>query len=168
MPKADEAQRPDEPPVGEFPDEDADDRPEGESSNPTVEEIAEEEDAEADELASAHRAYLGAVFEHFGPEAPVHPCPTCQTRGYVEVAMQPDPEVERCDACGGLGLTATGSLVDGNVTRPCVKCHGAGFAAKIGQQQALPIPTAEGVDILPPEAFPFVPAEPLPLPVEAA
>jgi rubrerythrin len=99
--------------------------PEGESDEPQLDEEAEAEEhdeldeqarregEEEDDLVGAHRLYIRAVLEHFGADAPVWPCPTCESRGYTLAALQSDPSVHRCPACLGLGETATGSLVEG-------------------------------------------------------
>lgn len=134
-----------------------------------LEAIAEHESQAERALQEAHGTYLRAVQDHFGADAPVWPCPTCSSRGYVTMQLQADPDVHRCDVCQGVGVTATGSLVDGNVTRPCPKCRGAGFVAVIAE--GLPAsaePPSPAVHILPPSAFPPPPPIPLEAPVPAA
>lgn len=123
--------------------------------------IAEHEAAAERELKAAHATYLRAVHDHFGPEAKVYPCPTCATNGYVVADLHADAEVERCEGCGGLGITVTGSLVEGNETRPCPRCHAAGFVAIPGAVPAPePLPVVSVPPPLPPEAFPPVSVPP--------
>jgi hypothetical protein len=43
----------------------------------------------------------------------------------------PAEDAEACDKCSALGLTLTGSRVQGNETKPCGKCNGAGWTAKL-------------------------------------
>lgn len=44
-----------------------------------------------------------------------------------DAAIQDDDEAERCDRCAGMGITRTGSKVQGSDTRPCTKCAAKGW-----------------------------------------
>lgn len=122
--------------------------------------IEAHERAELEALQSAHRAYMQAVEFHFGADAPIGMCPTCEARGWVPLALAPDPEVVVCPVCNGVGITATGSKVDGNDTRPCPACRGAGYRARIAEPGAPPVeqPRPFVPSILPPSEFPSAPA----------
>lgn len=51
-----------------------------------------------------------------------------------DAAIQDDDEAERCDRCAGMGITRTGSKVQGSDTRPCTKCAAKGWTTAAERQ----------------------------------
>lgn len=148
------------PPIGE-PDEAHDDEIEAEIADADADTIEELEQAQEAELRRAHRAYMEAVQFHFGDDAPVAPCPTCEARGYILVQLRADPATERCEDCDGFGVVITGSRVPGNAEQMCHGCQGRGYRQKAGAEQAPQPPTWQppAVAPLPPSAFDYQPAQ---------
>lgn len=84
-------------------------------------------------------------------------CEMCDTLGYHPIQergpqLEVDDTVEVCDRCRGLGKLATGSLVPEQASKPCGKCQGSGWNAKLTGQT-----TAAGVTPLAEVAAPWVP-----------
>lgn len=98
-----------------------------------------------------HRFYeiIGVPFPENGQQ-----CPTCQM-GILEIVPVADSRVSRCEFCGGIGVTLTGSLVPGNETRTCSDCNGAGYKGEAAEIAAVP-PVAETPQI---PVIPYTPVE---------
>lgn len=70
-------------------------------------------------------------------------CEMCDTLGYHPIQergpqLEVDDTVEVCDRCRGLGKLATGSLVLEQASKPCGKCQGSGWNAKLTGAPATP------------------------------
>lgn len=50
------------------------------------------------------------------------------------------PDAEACSQCHAKGHTKTGSLVDGQRTKPCGKCNGSGWVTKMPPLVSVPQP----------------------------
>jgi hypothetical protein len=99
-------------------------------------------DVEVDDLtprvALANAEYVAAVRSIFGEEVTIEPCPYCHGLGFEAVDWPQDPHSQRCDSCKGLGRVVTGSFVEGNSTRTCTDCNGAGYRTEAGTPVAAP------------------------------
>lgn len=51
-----------------------------------------------------------------------------------DAAIQDDDEAVQCDRCAGMGITRTGSKVQGSDTRPCTKCAAKGWTTAAERQ----------------------------------
>jgi DnaJ-class molecular chaperone len=105
-----------------------------ERTDDTEEEAADAE-PESDDLtprvAFANAEYVAAIRMIFGEEVTIEPCPYCHGLGFEAVDWPQDPHSQRCDSCKGLGRVVTGSFVEGNSTRTCTDCNGAGYRTEV-------------------------------------
>jgi DnaJ-class molecular chaperone len=100
----------------------------------TEDEAADAEPESADltpQVALANAEYVAAVRSIFGDDVTIEPCPYCHGLGFEAVDWPQDPHSQRCDSCKGLGRVVTGSFVEGNSTRTCTDCNGAGYRTEL-------------------------------------
>jgi DnaJ-class molecular chaperone len=117
-----------------------------ERADDTEDEAADAEPEEENltpKVALANAEYVAAVRSIFGDDVTIEPCPYCHGLGFEAIDWPQDPHSQRCDSCKGLGRVVTGSFVEGNATRLCTDCNGAGYQAEVVTPSAdvsVPIP----------------------------
>jgi hypothetical protein len=82
-------------------------------------------------VAIINAEYVTAIRDIFGDDVAIEPCPYCHGLGFAAVDWPQDPHSQRCDSCKGLGRVVTGSFVEGNSTRLCTDCNGAGYRTEV-------------------------------------
>lgn len=123
--------------------EDEEEEAEGESEPAEPE---EETDPQQVAIMQALGEYLSVVQANLPEDVTVKPCHFCHGFGFNPIAALQAPGIDRCAVCGGIGVVATGSLVNGNETCMCSNCKGTGFKAETGT----------GLEIVQPDGAPAV------------
>lgn len=83
-------------------------------------------EAENERHRAALAAIMGEDFEAF------HECMGCGGVGFQPVtAPRFDPDLERCERCGGHGSMLTGSVNEMHIVRECLSCQGTGYTTKV-------------------------------------
>lgn len=113
-------------------------------SQPEPAEPAEPVDVQQRKIDNARKKYHRDLVRIVGDLDGTALCPQCDGLGLLPsaMAMVHAPDKERCDACKGLGMQVTGSLVDHQAALPCPTCNGQGWKMKRPENvHELPVPT---------------------------
>jgi hypothetical protein len=94
-------------------------------------------------VIEAYGRYMAEIMQLFGEDQAVTPCVFCHGFGFNPIQLAADTHSKPCEFCNGEGNVATFSKVQGNETRTCLDCKGAGYIADPIQLAPVVVPDTE-------------------------